>query len=408
MRGLLFGVAPDPAADDLPAGVTAAERSLATTPMALQDLDDPILPADDWVTLRPRLTGICGSDAKQVFLEGDPDNAMTVIISFPQVLGHEVVADVVEVGPDAEMETGIRVLVDPWLTCVTRGLEPPCSACVTGQHNLCHDFAGGYLPPGIHSGTCSKATGGFAELMPAHTSMCIPVPDDVSDEAAVLADPFSVSLHAVLRAPPSEGSKVLVYGVGALGATTIAVLRTLYPDTEVTAIARFAAQREIATKFGAHSVLPHRPTEEIVRTVGDLTGGTVREPLLGLPWLHPGGVDIVYDTVGSPETLEVGVRIARPRGTIVVTGVSTPGRFEWTPWYFKELTITGSNAFGVEGLRGKRQHAMRHYLDLVREVGLDLRPLLTHTYRLEQWREAFGALADQGRSGAVKVAFDLR
>ena len=58
--------------------------------------------------------------------------------------------------------------------------------------------------------------------MPAHTQMLIPVPDDIADEDAVLADPFSVSLHAVIHHPPPPGGKVLVYGVGALGSTAIA------------------------------------------------------------------------------------------------------------------------------------------------------------------------------------------
>ena len=57
---------------------------------------------------------------------------------------------------------------------------------------------------------------------------------------------------------------------------------------------------------------------------------------------------------------------------------------------------------------GRRQHALRHYLDLVVEGRVDVAPMLTHTFALERWRDAFAALADQGRSGAIKVAFDLR
>ena len=66
-----------------------------------------------------------------------------------------------------------------------------------------------------------------------------------------------------------------------------------------------------------------------------------------------GGVDVVYDTVGYPGTIEVGVRITRPRGAIVVTGVEMPRRFEWTPLYFKEIHLIGSNAFGEEDFEGR-------------------------------------------------------
>src|SRR5262249_59790092 len=98
-----------------------------------------------------------------------------------------------------------------------RGPPPPRPACRQGRLSLCPNFARGVLPPGIHTGNSSTATGGFAPLVPAHESMCIPIPDDVTFEQAVLADPFSVSLHAILKRPPQPGETALVYGSGTLG-----------------------------------------------------------------------------------------------------------------------------------------------------------------------------------------------
>lgn len=89
-------------------------------------------------------------------------------------------------------------------------------------------------------------------------------------------------------------------------------------------------------------------------------------------------------------------------------GVHAPGRWEDSPLYFKELCLVGSNAFGVEEVDGRRKHAIAHYLDLAAAGRVDLRPMLTHTFALAQWRDAFRALADQGESGAVKVAIDQR
>lgn len=116
----------------------------------------------------------------------------------------------------------------------------------------------------------------------------------------------------------------------------------------------------------------------------------------------------MYDTVGKPETFEVGVRALKARGTLVKAGVHAPGRWEWSPLYFKEISWVGSNAFGVEEVDGERKHAIAHYLDLVDDGRIDLRPMLTHTFGLSAWRDAFLAIADQGRSGAVKVAIDQR
>ena len=407
MRALVFGVEPESDGNDLPEEASPLLRGLAQTPTGLRDLPEPELPADDWVLLRTRMCGICGSDSKQVFLDGEPDNAMTAVISFPQVLGHELVADVVRAGAAARVQPGQRVVLNPWLTCAPRGIDPPCPACATGDLALCHNFTAGHLAPGIHTGNSADAPGGFAELLPAHDSMCVPVPDGIPDEVAVLADPFSVSLHAVLRNPPPPDARVLVYGVGALGSTTVEILRALRPDVRVAAVARFDAQADLARRHGA-IVFRAEPVEDLVRDLATWTDGVLHTPFLGLPWTHPGGFDVIYDTVGSPQTLEVGVRVTTARGTIVITGVATPGRFEWTPWYFKELRLVGSNAFGIEDVDGVRQHAIAHYFDLVGSGRVDIADMLTHTFRLERWRDAFTALADQGTSGAIKVAFDYR
>src|SRR5690606_19351646 len=148
----------------------------------------------------------------------------TAFISFPQVLGHEVVADVVEAGPAvSRVSVGDRVVLNPWLSCGPRGISPMCPACQHGDFSACERFLDGRLAPGIHTGNSRDATGGFAEYLPAHESMVFRVPDSVPDEVAVLADPFSVSLHAITRTPPPEGGRVVVYGAGALGTCAIAI-----------------------------------------------------------------------------------------------------------------------------------------------------------------------------------------
>jgi threonine dehydrogenase-like Zn-dependent dehydrogenase len=323
-------------------------------------------------------------------------------------MGHEVVGVVTEAGPSAQgFDVGQRVVLNPWLSCGPRGIDPPCEACAAGNYSLCYHFTTGPIAVGLHTGLSSDATGGFAELMPAHSDMMFAVPDGMSDEDAVLADPFSVSLHAVTRHPPPPGGKALVYGVGALGSTTLAILQALYPTVEVAAVARFDGQAQIASKFGAALVLRPDDRVQIIEELARWSGGQL-VPGASLPMCHPGGIDVVYDTVGKPETLEVGVRVLRARSTLVKTGFHSPGRWEWSPLYFKELSWVGSNAFGIEELEGRRQHAIQHYLDLVTDGRVDIRPMLTHTFRLDEWREALSTIATQGDTGAVKVAFDHR
>jgi threonine dehydrogenase-like Zn-dependent dehydrogenase len=411
MKALVFGVDPGPVAAP-PDDANPLLRNLAATPMALQDEPDPRLLGPDWVVLRTRMTGICGSDTKQVLMDtgGDAsDMSMTAFISFPQVLGHEVVADVVETGPEADgVEVGERVVLNCWLSCGPRGITPMCPPCQEGDYSQCWHFHDGRLATGIHTGNSSDATGGFAELLPAHDSMAIRVPDDVSDEVAVLADPFAVSLHGIVRNPPPEGGKAVVWGGGALGTTAIAILRALYPTVELAAVVRHPAQQALARKLGALVLDSEAAHEQLVVALADWSGGVLRRPWTGLPVTHPGFVDVVYDTIGSPTTIELGLRVLGTRGAIVVSGVNAPGRFEWSPLYFKEARIVGSNAFGVEEVDGVRKHAIEHYLDLVRSGRVDVAAMLTHTFRLDKWREAWTTIAEQHRTGAIKCAFDFR
>lgn len=373
-------------------------------PLALRQLPLPEL-RPRWVRIRTVLCGLCGSDYKQVFLKGALDNPMTAVISWPQVLGHEVVGIVDAVGPEVDQAwLGRRVVLNPWLWCEVREIDPPCEWCRAGDYAQCRNFTRGAIAAGIHHGNSRDATGGFAEIVPAHVAQLIPIPDSVSFEQAVLADPFSVSLHATLRHPPPAGGTALVYGCGTLGLLNIVILRFLFPQVRVAAVARYPHQAELAARFGAEEVIPWRPREALVERVASWTGSQLLRPWRGLPMLD-GGVDVIYDSVGSPETVEIGVRITRSRGQIVVTGVEMPARFEWTPLYFKEISLVGSNAFGIEEWKGRRQHAMEWYLEWVASGQLDCTPIITHRFTLRDYREAFLACYDQGRSRAVKVLF---
>ncbi|MCP4435407.1 MAG: alcohol dehydrogenase catalytic domain-containing protein [Actinomycetia bacterium] len=385
--------------------------NLATTPMALVDLPDPEVLGADWVVVRNRLTGICGSDIKQVLMDfdGAADNMMTAFISFPQVLGHEVVGTLDSVGSAVDgLEVGQRVVLYPNIGCRARGIAHLCVACAAGDFSLCENWWEGDLEPGIHSGNSVDATGGFADLVPAHRSMVHPVPDGIPDEVAVLADPWSVSFHAITRNPPRRGSRVVVYGAGALGTTATAILTQLY-ECEVAVVARWPVQAELAAGRGAH-VVTGGPDDAlaVVEQLADWSGATLRVPWEGLPVAYPGTIDTVYDTVGSPLSVEVSMRLLATRGTLVQLGVGAPGRFEWTPWYFKELRLVGSNAFGRETFEGATRHAYDHFFDLLAERRIEVDGMLTHTWRLSEWREAFTAIVHGRDTGTLKVAFDFR
>ncbi|MGH7897440.1 MAG: zinc-binding dehydrogenase, partial [Candidatus Binatia bacterium] len=163
-----------------------------------------------------------------------------------------------------------------------------------------------------------------------------------------------------------------------------------------------------AKRLGASLIVDPGDRLAIIERVTEWAGGKLVPSSLGMPMAHPGGVDVVYDTIGKAETLEVGVRVLKSRSTLVQSGVHGPERWDTSPLYFKELHLTGSNAFGMETVEGVRRHGIAHYLELARAGRIDLSGMLTHTFRLEAWKDAFTALARQEESGAIKVAFDWR
>jgi threonine dehydrogenase-like Zn-dependent dehydrogenase len=364
-------------------------------PVRLEDVAEPTPPAPDWVVCDTVLSGLCGSDTKQIFLDGARDNPLTAIISFPHVLGHEAVG--------RRRDTGRRVVLNPWLSCVPRGIATPCPACAEGRYPQCRNFTHGLLPPSLHIGNCAGAGGTHADAFMAHEHQLFTIPDDISNEAAVLADPVSVSLHAILRTPPDPHRPVLVYGCGTLGLAAIALLRVLYPDVDVWAASRPGPSAELAAKLGATLVLPASP-DELVERVAAATPAARLRPWSKKVWLQD-GPGVVYDMVGTPETIETAMRCVDTDGHVVIAGVEPPGRFEWTPLYFKELHIVGSNAFGIENRDGNRKHAFEHYFDLAR-AGLDLTPLITHRYPLTRWQEAILAVANRATTGSIKVLLE--
>jgi threonine dehydrogenase-like Zn-dependent dehydrogenase len=364
-------------------------------PVRLDDIEELPLPAADWVRVETTFSGLCGSDVKQILLNGARDNPLTALVSFPHVLGHEVVG--------RRIDTGERVVLNPWLSCGPRGIDPPCAACRVGRYPWCRNFRGGDLPVSIHIGNCAAASGAHAERFAAHVSQLFPIPGHISDEAAVLADPVSVSLRSILLAPPTDGQAVLVYGSGTLAFAAIALLRYLYPSAEVWAATRPGKRAELATKFGAHAVLSSVP-DELVAQVAARVGTKPLRPWNNRDWLQDGPA-VVYDTIGSTETVETSLRLLATGGTLIVSGVEPPKRFEWTPLYFKELRVIGSNGFGVEEVGGVAKHAMLHYFDFVSD-GLDLTPVITHRFPLARWDEAVLAVKDSRRTGAVKVLLE--
>jgi threonine dehydrogenase-like Zn-dependent dehydrogenase len=375
VKALVFSRKPARYAAAMVAGSLRAGRGARYGPLALRDVDPPELPGPDWLVLRPRLSGICGSDLATV--DGHSSRYFEPIVSFPFTPGHEVVGDLAD---------GRRAVVVPVLTCATRGISPPCEQCAAGQVNLCERVAFGHLEPGLQCGFCESTGGGWSQQMVVHPTQVVEVPEALTDEQAVMVEPLACAVHAARQV---DAGRVAVIGAGTLGLLTVAALRRLSPATEIMATAKHHDQRRWAKELGADVVVE---PGELARAVRSTTGSLVVGDQL------TGGVAAVVDCVGREATLTQALRVVAPGGTVHAVGMPARTTLDLTGLWHRETNLRGCYAY--------RREDFATALDLVPE--LDLGRLVTATYPLSRYEDAIDHAAHAGARGAVKVAFDLR
>jgi threonine dehydrogenase-like Zn-dependent dehydrogenase len=376
--------------------------------LSLRELASPTPPGPDWVRLRPLLAGLCGSDMGTLFFKMSPQNEP--FNSFPAVLGHEVLAEVTEVGPQARgVEVGQKVAVNPLLPCRLRGIQPPCKPCASGQENGCERTAEGCLAPGQMLGFQKDLPGGMGTEMVAHPSQLHPLPEGVGDKAGVLVEPLAVSLHAVLKVPLKDDDRVLVIGGGPVAFACLWALRALGSRCHVTLLATEEYQLRLAKQLGADEALrvmrdDTAEAEEVARR----TGAKVYRPILGPPALM-GGFEVTFDCIGSVASVQDSLRYTRSLGKVVLVGAAgLLERVDWTTVWRNELTLLGSYVYGPERFRGERKHTFDLVLELLaRREGPDPSGLVTHTFPLARYQEAIEANLARGRYQSVKTVFDL-
>lgn len=375
----------------------ARVSSTPVAPLRLTRGPGPHRPGPRWGRVRPRLAGICGSDLSTV--AGTSSFYFSPLVSLPFTPGHEVVGDLLDDVDD--LPAGTRVVLDPLLTCVPRGLDP-CPACRDGSRSRCDRITVGHLAPGLQTGFCADTGGGWSEQLVAHRSQLHPVPDDLPDERAVLVEPLACAVHTALRLAPRQGDHVLVVGAGAVGLFTVLALRALTSAARVTVVAKHPRQAALATAWGATDVLSPRDALAGVRRS---TRAFVLEPEQGPPYLL-GGVDAAVDCAGSRASLDTALRTTRAGGRVVLSAMP-PAGVDLSPVWFRELEVVGSYATGVERVGDDApRSAFSLALELARDARLD--DVGGDGYPLERWREALDHAADAGRLGTVKVHFDLR
>jgi len=371
-------------------------------PLTLDEIDPPALPGPDWVRLLPRLSGICGSDLATV--DGRSSRWFEPIVSFPFTPGHEVVAD----HPD-----GHRVVVEPVLGCVARGLDPVCAACADGRLGNCEHLTHGCVDAGLQTGYCCDTGGGWSEQMVAHPSQIHFVPDELDDCAAVMIEPTACAVHAALSARVQAHETVALIGAGTLGLLTIAALDRWSPPHRLIVAAKYPHQRTLAREFtsasggaGGPGIVTCEP-DELARAVRRSVGTRMVAPQTpGADDRLTGGADVTIDCVGNAESIRSALAVTRPGGRVVMVGMPGVETVDLTPLWQREISLTGAYAYGTETLGGQRFRTFDLAAELV--AAADLGRLVSATYPLSRYADALAHAGSAGRLGAVKIAFDTR
>lgn len=367
-----------------------------------RDVAVPELPGPEWVRVRVESCGICGSDLNA--LRGQESFSMEPYASFPAVMGHEIVGRVVECGRDArDVAEGTRVAVENVLPCAPRGITPPCDFCARGEYALCDNFTGGCLAPGVITGFTRGLGGGFGEFVVAHRSQLFPIPAVVPLEHAVLVDSLASAMQPVAQHLPGDNTTVLVFGSGIIGLNTIQCLRAAGFGGRLIAVARHQFQADWAGRLGADEII----RGNIFQEISELTGARLHKPTLGPPVMD-GGVDCVFDCVGSSRTIDTALRVTRKRGKVVVVGTAGMiSNVDASPLWFKEITLTGSAMFSHTTVLGKRQRTYQHVIDLLANGGLKAAGLVTHRFPLRDYTTAFNVALDKRDHHSLKVVFNV-
>ena len=319
---------------------------------------------DDQVRIKMARGGICGSDM-HYFNHG---GFGSVKLREPMILGHEVSGHISEVGINVSgLKIGDLVAISPSRPCAG------CDECLRGLPNQCLNmrFYGSAMPyPHIQ--------GAFRESLISDASQCVKA-DGLSPAEAAMAEPLAVCLHAIKQAGTMLGKRVLVTGCGPIGILIILAAR------------RAGAAEIIATDITDTAL------ERAKNAGADVTLNTLLTPDALTPYTAgKGSLEVGIECSGAEPALRAMIGALRPRATLVQLGLSGDMTLPMMQITAKELSIKGSFRFHSEFAQA---------VAFMQKGLINVAPLVTHSFPLAQFQDAFNTAND--RTKAMKVQLDF-
>ena len=309
--------------------------------------------------------GICGSDLHYYKHGGFG----TIRLKEPMVLGHEVAGEVTKLGAGVtNVKVGDLVAISPSRPC------GQCIYCQKGQQNQCLDM--------LFYGSAMRfphVQGAFQQSLVVEASQAHIIANDVSIEEAAFAEPFAVTLHAIVRAGSLANKRVLVTGCGPIGALAIVAART-HGAQEIVATDVSDFTLGLARKIGAD------------HTINVATNADAVTPFKA----NKGYFDIMIEASGNEAALHMGLEVLKPRSTLIQLGLGGNITLPQNMIVSKEIEIKGSFRFHEEFALA---------VDLINNKRVNLKPLLTEVLPLAQAKQAFDLASDRSRAMKVQIAF---
>jgi len=327
--------------------------------MNYMDVDTPELKAGE-VLIKVKAVSICGSD-----LSGyKGESSMRVP---PLIMGHEFSGEIVKLGKGVkDVKIGERVLVETNLYC------GECADCKAGFSNVCDNrkIIGTTMKVGSYNGA-------MADYVVAPAEKIMPLPGNVSFNAAALTEPLAISLRATKHAGDVRGKTVAVYGAGPIGLLVIQCVK-FFGAGRIIAIDIVEDRLEMAKKCGATDVVDSN--DDVIGITRKMTDGV--------------GVDVVFDAAGVPATVNGGAEIVRNGGKVVWIGLAAPKiEFDYKHAVCKEITFNCSYMYTTE---------MREGLEIIKTGKMNVEQIITGIYHMSEGARIFEELASR-KSKDIKV-----
>ena len=330
----------------------------------VEETETPAIGEGD-VLIAVEAGGICGSDL-HYYQDG---GFGAVRIQHPMILGHEVSGRVLEAGGAVtNVRVGDLVAVNPSVPC------GECAYCKKSMYNHCLDmrfYGSAMRVPHVH--------GAFSQQLVAKGSQCFAFPVGTKASDAAFAEPFSVALHAISRIGPLIGKRVLVTGAGPIGALVV-VAAKLHGALEIVATDIVDEALERVRQLGADKVFNVGRGDNPLASYGD----------------NKGYFDAVVECSGSQAAILTALEVVRPKGRIVQLALGGNVTIPQNAIVTKEVELCGSFRFFED---------FAWAVELIGSGRVDLSPLLTQEFPLEQVVDAFELASDRKKAMKVQLKF---